>query len=757
MPLTESGRRTALRKVAAGAAKDVAMTRLFAATMFTSAFLVFSLEPMVGRMILPRFGGVAAVWTTAMLFFQAMLLAGYAYAHVVTGQLGVRRGTLLHLAVVLLALATLPIVIPQDWTPPPGGHPVPRLLGYLLLSTGLPFLVACTGAPLLQKWFATMNHSQSRDPYFLYAASNFGSLAGLLSYPTLIEPNLGLTQQSWFWAAGYALLAILTGCCAFAARRSAESDAFASGLQDSESQTEAPVLVTWRTRLRWITLAFVPSSLLLGVTTYLSTDIAPIPLLWVIPLSLYLLTFIVAFGEPRPRLHRWMIWSLPLFIVVPLGLPFVHAGWASDFRIATALHLTAFTAVALVFHGELAHRRPAAARLTEFYLWIAVGGALGGVFNVVVAPIVFSTLLEYKLALILAALTMPCWHRVWSGLRGRKADVAAIGLVALITALLWWQGPSAFWKVTIPLLACALILSRPWAFGLGAALVFFGALSFVIPKGANEVYRGRSFFGTLSVLGDQEGHYRILYHGQTIHGAQMPDGPYRHVPLAYYDPAGPLGWIFAALNGDGTKKNLEQVAIIGLGTGSAAAYGRPGQEFTFFEIDPEVETVARNQFTYLNDSRASCRAILGDARLSMMQEPDRKYGLIVVDAFNSDAVPVHLLTREAIGLYRDKLTDDGVIALHITNKHLDLEPVVFAVAGTNGLVAQSCSDNTMTQAEMERGKTPSKWVILGRHKEDFRSLQGDGRWRPFCRNKVDAWTDDYSNVAGVFFLNYMSQ
>lgn len=723
-------------------------TRLFAATIFASAFLGFSVQPMIGRMILPKFGGSAAVWSAALLFFQATLLAGYAYAHFMTAWLGVRRSLIIHIGFVLLPLLALPIAIPQEWWPPAESNPIPWLLGYLLISAGLPFLVVSTGAPLFQKWFAETGHPHGRDPYFLYAASNIGSLTGLLSYPILIEPILGLKQQSWFWAAGYMLLAGLTCCCAMAVWRSRPAAPLANAAQ-SENETGKPAAaIGFVTRLRWCWLAFFPSSLLLGVTTTISTDISPVPLLWVMPLSLYLLTFVIAFGRSPAWIQRWLVWSLPLFIVLPFLVTVADAECRRSLIVGIGVHLATFTAVCLVFHGELARRKPEVARLTEFYLWIAVGGVMGGIFNTLIAPLVFSSLREYQLVLILAGLAMPAWRHCWPWLLTRRREMLAAGLVIALTALLWWQAAGPFWKFGAPLLGCALFLTRPWIFCLAVGTMYFVGLSFAVPGGGHQYYQGRSFFGTFCVAGDEAGKFRILSHGRTFHGIQWFDGPNRRMPTMYYDPTGPIGWVFRDLLGDPPTGRVDRVAVIGLGAGALAAYGRRGEEFTFFEIDPAVEQIARTQFTYLQDSAATCRVVLGDARLSLEREADRKYNLIVVDAFSSDAIPIHLLTREAIELYRDKLAENGVIAMHIANKYLDLEPVVYGVGAANGLVVRSWHDCAMSPTAMARGKSESHWAILSRHEEIFERLKDDP-WRRVCRRKVGLWTDDYSNILAI--------
>jgi hypothetical protein len=726
------------------------MTWLFAVTVFVSAFLGFALQPMIGRMILPKFGGAPAVWNTAIVFFQLTLLAGYFYAHVLATWVRVRWAAVLHLAIIGIGAVTLPIVVAGDWAPPVESNPAPYLLGCLLLAVGLPYLIVSTGAPLLHHWF-TAAAPEARNPYRLYAASNVGSFFGLLCYPALIEPNLTLSQQSRFWSIGYGILATLVGSCAVVVWLSRRESPSTPPADNAESNEPVAPVGIW-TRFRWVLLAFVPSSLLQGVTTYLTTDVAPIPLLWVIPLGLYLLTFTIAFGKPPSRWHQYLVWCLPVLIVMPLVGPYIPGDWHNSMFLQIVLHLAPFTAIAVVFHRELARCKPPASAASGFYLWIAFGGVLGGAFNALLAPLLFSTLLEYKLVLLLAAVTMPRWHCCVKWFSDRRQEWAMTVFVGLLVALFCLSSAtSAFWQFGAPILVCALFLRRPLTVGLGVATVFFVALaSGAATKGFNEICRGRSFFGTYSVLAGERGNFHLLYHGRTVHGAQIMDKSMRHIPLCYYDPTGPVGSVFIALRSDTTKPKLSPVGIVGLGAGAIAAYGHAGEEFTFFEIDPAMEQVARTQFTYLEESKASCRVVLGDARQSMVNEPDGKYGLIVVDAFNSDAIPTHLLTSEAIALFRSKLTDTGLIAIHISNRHLDLEPVVVAVARANKLTMRSCNDETMTPAAASRGKHASRWVVLANRQGDLNLLSRDPRWQSFCRKFVRPWTDDYCNVLGAF-------
>src|ERR1051326_8915961 len=532
---------------------------LFAITAFTSAFLGFSLQPMMARMILPCFGGAPAVWNTAMVFFQATLLVGYAYAHAATKFLGGRRAAVLHSVLVLLVLVCLPIVVHQAWTAPSGASPVLSVLGCLLLSAGLPFFVVSAGTPLLQHCFTTSGLARTNDPYRLYSASNAGSLLGLLSYPAVIEPTLRLGQQTWLWTAIYGVLVVLIGACAVAVWRARAGNAPVPEPTDGECAEDPAPQAGLAARFRWVLMAFVPSSLLLGVTTHLSIDICPMPLLWVVPLSLYLLTFIIAFDRPREWLQRSLVWSLPIFIVLPLATFFIPPEWQRGLILEVGVHLLCFTAIALAFHAELAKRRPAAAASTEFYMWVALGGVLGGGFNALLAPVIFSTLLEYKLMLVVAGLTMPAWELIWPMFGTRRWEIAAIAVVSLLTVWLWWQFPNSYWKYSIPIMTCALTLSRPLIFGLGIGTILCTAQSLHVGKGQDECYRVRSFFGTMSVVGDAENHYSLLYHGQTLHGAQWLDPGHRHIPVTYYDPTGPIGCVFGNLRGFAPRSEERRV------------------------------------------------------------------------------------------------------------------------------------------------------------------------------------------------------
>jgi hypothetical protein len=737
------------------------MPRLFAATIFLAATLLFWVEPMVAKMVLPRFGGGPAVWTTCMLFFQAVLLLGYGYAHLVSTRLARRWQVLFHLLLVLLPLLALPLAIPAGWVPPAEADPTTVLLGYLLLIAGLPFFVVSTTTPLVQQWFAASGSRHSADPYFLYAASNLGSALGLLSYPALLEPSFGLRMQGWLWAGAYGVLAVLLAACGLVVWRATfrmPAAVMPSGKSPAKPHTvPAATPPTWRARLHWVTLAFVPSSLMLGVTSYLTTDIAPVPMLWVLPLGLYLLTFVLAFGRLPPASYGLLRAVLP---AVLLGVALVMvtewttaARYLGAMKIVIPLHLTAFFVTALVLHGQLAQERPSPRFLTEYFFWLSLGGVLGGVFNAVVAPLVFPSTWEYPISLVIALLLAPAFRPPSDARRALWLDGGLVLVVALVMAgvAAFPDSAAAGWRYVIPGAVCLAALSRPLRMGLCLG-VLFAAHILEPPPGLVRLRQERNFFGVLTVYTDSKGYYNRFYHGKTNHGAQSR-GPAaaRRLPLLYFYPSGPIGQTFASLEHDDRKR---PVAVVGLGAGTLAAYGRAGQQFTFFEIDPAVERVARTYFTYLADSPARCRVVLGDARLSLAREPDHHYGLIVLDAFSSDAPPVHLLTCEAMRIYLDKLAGDGIIAVNITNNYVDLQPVLAGIARACRLQTLAQLDTRITHDEAARGKKESHWVLLAHDLADFGALARSPRWqglRP--RKQVGVWTDDYSNLLRVLNWN----
>jgi SAM-dependent methyltransferase len=733
---------------------------LFAMTLFASATLLFLMQPLFARKVLPLLGGSPAVWNTCMVFYQAALLAGYAYAHFSTRFLGLRRQTVLHLALMLLPLLVLPIAIPSGWRPPTESNPIPWLLALLFVSVALPFTVVSTSAPLFQRWFSASGHPDAPDPYFLYSASNAGSLLALLAYPLLLEPNLKLSEQSDLWAWGYGLLVVQTCVCVVLLWWFAPA-----AVQSVRQPTDTAPLPRWM-HLRWLVYSMLPAGLLPAVTTHITTDVAAIPLLWVLPLMLYLLSFILVFTGPGKALHPWMIRLMPLGVLVLIYFMLLRR--RPDLVIEIELHLAVFFLIAMVCHGELARLRPGPGRLTEYFLCLSLGGVLGGLLIALLAPLVFPRTLEYPLSLACAGLLCPSRQAIPSTRFQRLLDLllplglglltAGIALTLNINGLrmdTFGQEPEDIlpwilwlWAMGLPVGVCFAFTARPLRFGLCVGAVMLTALVCADWRDGVEC-RARSFFAQLSVQKDPKGEYRWLLHGTTLHGWQSLKQDRRDEPLTYFHRTGPVGQVFAARQRIAEPRHI---GVTGLGIGSMAAYARRGQEWTFYEIDPAIKQIALNPdfFTYLSDAEqrgVDLRIVLGDARLRLQDAPAEGYDLLFLDAFSSDSVPVHLLTVEALELYLSKLKKDGWLIYNISNRYLELEWVLARQMRKCGLVGYVQFDDDIKD---KPGKTPSKFVILARSQEVL-DLTGDSRWQPLReRADVGLWTDDFSNLLSVF-------
>jgi hypothetical protein len=975
------------------------MLLVFALTLFVSAFLLFLVEPMVGKMVTPLLGGTPAVWNTCMVFFQALLLAGYAYAHASTAWLGARKQAALHALVLLVPLAFFPLAVDRGRAAGADRDPVLTVLLLLTLSVGVPFLVVSTSAPLLQRWFAGTGHPAARDPYFLYGASNLGSMLALLGYPTLVEPWLSLAEQRWLWGIGYGVLALLTAGCAVCLWRSKPAPEAAGGpvagksdspvtftdrpsagrgrgpqhvraTPPSKKPTPVPAAplddrVTAARRLRWVVLAAVPSSLMLGATTYMTTDIAAIPLLWVLPLALYLLSFILVFSKSSEALqsvavsvatlaglaavawlvptyfpsqkfpwigpavwlgcaggallslrllfvrdarllHRSFVLSVPLLILLLLFNMLSEGGRPSNIGLAIALHLATLFAVAMVCHGELALDRPSPRHLTGFFLWMSVGGVVGGLFNALLAPVLFNGIVEYQLALVAACFLVPplttlakegggSWNLTADlvllalfvligglllGLRLRDGDLdftalygragawaaaALLGGLALGLGRAWRdpkRSPASYLDVALPLalallavglgwglyanvvwrrvngfassigmerperlyhvlmygvpaVLCYTFVERPVRFGLSVGALALAAATCGVVLNRVE-FQDRSFFGVLKVEKDPSWNPSVpdqlesvsLMHGTTLHGIQLrsaadpeADLRWRQQPMTYYHRTGPVGNVFGVYNTDPSRP----FGVIGLGTGTMANYALSpdpaakgavgaaagimaaraaprGQHVTFYDIDPVVRGISFDSdrfFTYIADARArgaEPELVMGDARLTMERQElrdDQKYGLLIIDAFSSDAIPVHLITREALELYLDRLRPDGIVLFHVSNRYLDLRPVLANLAREEKLTGYAYADDReKSNAPSQTGRFPSTWVALARKPEHLDRLLRQPAWgeiQPTLKSatllagfvkapwealkpdpKVGVWTDDYSNLLSVF-------
>lgn len=731
-------------------ASDGTAILVFSLALLLSALLLFWLQPLTAKMLLPSLGGTPAVWNTAMVFYQTILLAGYLYAHLTSTRLALATQLALHGALMGAACLFLPPLIPPGAAPPPGANPILWLLGVLAVSVGLPTVVLSSTAPLLQRWLSLSGVTAGRDPYFLYAASNLGSLGALAAYPLVFEPLMKLREQAVWWSGGFALLGALLVAAALFTRRGAQGKTRAA---TAGTEPGSVAVVSGSQALRWIALACVPSSLLLGVTTHITTDIAAVPLLWVVPLALYLLTYVIAFSRKPLVKQRWVLRIQPLLLLPLVVLFAVDKAWSHT---SFPLHLLAFFVTALACHGELVRTRPAPERLTLFYICISLGGWIGGVFNALIAPYLFTSVMEYPLMVAAAAFLRPGAGEDQPPGGGRLRLLLWPGaLAAGLAAALWWlrAGGGAGYPSALTVVCCLaaagvfFMRARPVRFGLGfVAILLFGKLA--LPRTADLLFAERNFFGINRIVA--EGQFRILYHGRIVHGAQDLRPGQRREPLTYFSRVGPLGELFAAGAG---RSGRGRIAIIGLGAGSIAAYGRPGQEVTYFEIDPAIDRIARDSghFTFLADSPAQVRTVIGDARLSLLGVADGSFDLIVIDAFSSDAIPVHLLTREAIALYRAKLTPQGMIAFNITNNYLNLAPVLAALARDAGLICVVKQDARDFTEEILSMRLSSRWAAMTAQWPDFGSLGLYPGWGvPAERPGVRAWTDDYSNIVSIF-------
>ncbi|MBI5594851.1 MAG: fused MFS/spermidine synthase [Elusimicrobia bacterium] len=717
-------------------------TALFAAASLANALLLFLVQPMTAKALLPLFGGTAAVWTACMLFYQAALLVGYAYAHALR-RLTPRAEAAVHLALLAAAAASLPPGLREGWAPEPGAG-APALLAALARAAGLPFLALAAGAPVLQRWYARAGAGRSEDPYFLYAASNLGSFGALLAYPFVVEPLWDLRTQGRLWSGAYAGVLALWCVCAWRTRAGRPAAA------------QAPGASGWVEGLRWAALAAVPSSLMLGVTTTITTDIAPVPLLWVAPLALYLATYVWAFSGRGPALTRWCAAVAPL-----AAMAWAFAGlFDLTTRPALLLHLGLLAVLAGALHGRLSGSRPPASRLSEYYLWAAAGGAAGGLFNGFLAPLAFSGIHEYGAAVAAALLLLPDsamparppgedpQPRWW---RPSLVCAAAAALLCWLGDRLPWRGGfldvlGAVYKVLVPAALAYHLARSPRAFraALAAVVAVLALRSAAADRGA-VVVRERDFYGVLTVKRDPAGRWMTLTHGNTIHGRQSLDPSRRGEPLTYFHRAGPAGAVFAALR-SAQRGRPARVAVVGLGAGTLAAYALAGDELVFYELDPAVERMARAHFTFLADAEgrgASVRVAPGDARLTLAQEDGPRYDLLVVDAFSSDSIPVHLVTREALELYRSRLAPGGLLAFHVTNRHLRLARAFARQADAAGLAAARRRDGEPSAD----GALPSEWVVLSADPARLAPLAADGDWlgmRPTPRDPL--WTDSYSSL-----------
>jgi hypothetical protein len=734
---------------------------VYTAAIFVSALLLFSVQPLFTKMVLPRLGGSPAVWSVAMVFFQSLLLAGYAYAHYLMRISNRIIPVAVHLVLLMAALLTLPLSIAGGWGEPPQGGYAFWLLGLFAVSIGLPFFALAANNPLLQAWFVRTGHPDGADPYFLYASSNIGSFLALLSYPVLAEPMFTLRTQNLIWTGGYGLLIVLIAACGVLLLRSPAKAAVDILAEDSDAPAPA-----WALRARWIFLAAMPSGLLIAVTAHISTDVAAAPLLWVLPLSLYLLTWVLVF-QSRPLLpHKWMLLLQPLAIAGVIVL--LAIGGEQKLLLMLGGHLLCFFVIAMACHGELARTRPAAKYLTGFYVALSFGGMIGGLFAGLIAPFTFSWVAEYPILLALAALCrppgglerLPGWSR-WYWL---LLAALAVALIApslsdgkLMSEAMAWLDGKRVWVIGAvgalsALLALGLNVGR-WK--IFATVVLALVLLRVYPSDDGRVDTVRSFFGVHKIVVTPNGQYHVLMHGTTIHGAEKfrnDDGtPVTGRPevISYYYKDGGIGQAIAAIRA--RKGAPLRVAVIGLGSGTLACAAEPGEQWKFFEIDQSMVDTASDPkyFTFVSSCAPGLKPVIGDARLTFAREPEGTYDLIIVDAYSSDAIPIHLATQQAMKIYKDRLAPQGAVLMHVSNRHLELASVIVGIAAANGLKSWVYDEDSNRDNEYI---FPTNVVISARTEADVGKLASSDVWEETDADpKQRVWTDDYSNVLGAVY------
>ena len=664
---------------------------LHAAVIALSSFLLFLVQPLIARLILPWFGGTAAVWTTCMLFFQTVLLAGYAYAHATNARLAPRTQALVHTILLVVAVALLPIAPREYWKPLGEEEPVSYILLLLVATVGLPYFLLSATSPLLQAWFARARPGQ--DPYRLFAISNLASVLALVGYPFVVEPYLGNEQQVWIWSVLFAVFALL--CAGVSWIGSAQ------GVVTQVANEEAEQPPSRADYTLWLSLSAVGSVMLLAVTNHITQNIASIPLLWLAPLTLYLVTFILAFeGRNLYRPMYW--WSVVLVWTGAMLWLLVDKDHQFDLWLQLGIYLSGLFVACMFCHGELYRSRPRARHLTAFYLTISAGGALGGLLVAVVAPLVFNGYFELGVGLVALALL---------------ASVRFAGL-----------------NMTARIASLAVLL------GAAGCAVYDG-----IKYQKDVTVSSRNFYGVMRIKeygtpgGDD--HLRRLLHGVILHGEQYLHGTRRHTATTYYQLTSGVGVAILSLR----ERTANRVGVIGLGTGTIASYGRQGDTYRFYDINPQVVTVAKRDFTYLSDSAARIEVAIGDARLNLEREPAQGFDVLAVDAFSSDSIPVHLITREALGVYLRHMKPDGIVAFHVSNRFLNLVPVVARLAAEHGAHA------ILVDEESEEDRTTSTWVLVSRDKKALErpEIVDAGATGAEMRADWRTWTDDYSNLVQI--------
>jgi len=728
---------------------------LFSATLLLSALLLFTIQPIFTKMILPYLGGAPQTWNTSILFFQTCLLAGYAYAHGTSRYLNIKTQAALHLILLITFVFILPIAIPEDCTPPAGNDPTLWQIILMVTVVGGPFFVVSCSAPMLQHWFSKTDHINAHNPYFLYSTSNIGSLSGLLLYPLLIEPLMTTSTQSYNWMYGYIALIILTSLCAFLIWKYKESSHNQSN--NNEDVKISDDSVTTKQRIKWIILSFIPSTLMLGVTTHITTEIASVPLFWVLPLALYIGTFVIVFArKPLFTSNQIMLASgisVTLLCAQHIAFKDIH-----NYPITMiTLPLGVFFLLSLACHTSLAESRPTAKRLTEFYLIMSFGGALGGFFNAIIVPNYFIVPIEYPLmfaaAVLVRYINVPK-HSFSTIIKGLKENTASyislnnfliIGfpiVISIIGKIINENSKIEWLCAALFFLSSLLLINRRWAFGLIIIPIMFFS-NVIMPK--NLIHIDRSFFGVIRI--NETKKERTLMHGSTTHGSQPKANPL--VKVSYYGNTSPASDLFSVIGtGTGALTGKQRVAVMGLGIGVTACYTKEGRHFDFYEIDRKIAEIAENPkfFTYLSNCGSPYDIILGDGRLEIEKKPNEHYDYIMADAFSSDSIPIHLMTKEALEIYLKKLKKGGLLAMNISNRFLDLEPIVTQIGDKIGITTLSKVGIGELNKEVDIHTYSAHFIALTHDIDTINKLKKLG-WEPTRNNEgIRAWTDQYSNI-----------
>lgn len=737
------------------------MILAYAGTIFLSAFLLFAVQPMIGKMILPWFGGSAAVWNTCLLFFQAALLAGYLYAHLSTRYLKPKQRAILHAALIIVSLALLPVVPASHWKPLHPGDPSGRILLLLAVTIGLPYTLLAATSPLLQAWYVSLK--PGAIPYRLFALSNFGSFLALFSFPVLAEPLLTTHAQAYSWSAMYAVFVLLCWLAAWMAFRVGKELAVTQAAGDESSAALAP----WQIYFLWIILPACASGLLLAITNHLTQNVAPIPLLWVIPLGIYLLSFILCFE--RERLYSRSIF-LPL-LAAGLGISafaIYYDQGNPDIRWAIPAFITTLFVCCMVCHGELVRLKPDPRHLTSFYLMISLGGALGGLFVAVGAPHWFESYFELDLLLVVSGVLASLILWVAPGelppqTRSNVARIAALVLWLAAAGYLGYQARHEKWELSLlifgALTGAAVWIAPFWSSAIQLRITRVAMPVFTVALAAYLTYAKldddrryvvavRNYYGVLRVIDVKESPgtlgTRTLVHGNIEHGVQLTRPSLRRAPTSYYGPDSGVGRAIHYFE----QHSPVRVGVVGLGAGVTAAYCRAGDFFRFYDINPLVLSIATSWFTFLNDCPGDHQVLLGDARLTMEQQSSQQYDVLAIDAFTGDAIPVHLLTREAVALYLRHLQPGGILAVHVSNRYLNLVPVVARHAADFGKIAVQVSDD----GESEDYFSSSDWILVSADRSIFKDPLFKGSNPAKTQPGLRPWTDDYSNLIQILIL-----